>query len=401
MLGLAAEGAPPTRVALELTSLVRLRSAFSPSVLPVEMIERILLHAFIRPKPDAPSSDHYPLRNATHLLFVSKAFHQLALPFFLHSIIISRPKDWVTFFGAETGLFVGERGVRLWKHVQRISVVRAVYPPIRQPYNGEQRLLSRLTFPSGGRRIQHLTVLDSPDRRSWEDHESAEAWSRRPGAAEVYRYRTSDEVRPPVTSTWLRQGWVTQRSDFATHVGSVVRSDPYEARPSSAPNPSAMTERTRADDLLRRAVDDEIFSVLKNAVEGEQVEAVRALFVAVSPVALHDWDTDVLRFLPEAEDEPSNPPWPVARIDTFVVHKISASMIIGRRGLDRTAQDMQHLYGDLNRPHVHLVGSSASEIDLLVTAIREPWHRPQPEVKRWTWEAVETGQMYELDMTDL
>ncbi|KAL7414417.1 hypothetical protein BDY24DRAFT_440389 [Mrakia frigida] len=111
-----------------------LESEGSVLTVPLEVLERILSYTFLRRSPLTPSSDPYPLRNTTYLLVVSKAFHELCLPFFFHSITIGRPSDYVAFFDPKEGIFVvGNKGRKRWSFVRELCFgpmvePRAVFP---------------------------------------------------------------------------------------------------------------------------------------------------------------------------------------------------------------------------------------------------------------------------------
>jgi len=99
--------------------------------LPVEVLERIIKYTFLRRTKLTPSSDPYPLNNTSHLLLVSKAFRDLCLPSFYHSITISRPSHYVIFFDPKDGILVGgEDGWKRWDLVKELSIVGGVRVPL-------------------------------------------------------------------------------------------------------------------------------------------------------------------------------------------------------------------------------------------------------------------------------
>jgi hypothetical protein len=111
-----------------------------------------------------PSSDWTHLKGTTHILLVSHAFRELALPFFFHTVVISRPEHYVTFFDPEHGLFVADETARKrWSFVRQLGVVRWVRPeisPTDLPDGPEGNFLVPLQIPEGGN-VKISCILDS------------------------------------------------------------------------------------------------------------------------------------------------------------------------------------------------------------------------------------------------
>ncbi|KAL7414625.1 hypothetical protein BDY24DRAFT_414338 [Mrakia frigida] len=135
--------------------------------LPVEVIERILKLTLLRPTKLVPTSDPNHLAGTSHLLQLSKGFRELCLPFFYHSITISKQSHYVAFFGPEDGLFVGEKGRELWSFVKELGIVVGVdVPLLSSPSPLSPYYLIPLVIPSGGGRLDSLCLLDRPGSSS-------------------------------------------------------------------------------------------------------------------------------------------------------------------------------------------------------------------------------------------
>ena len=134
--------------------------------LPVEVIEKILGHVFLRARPLTPSSDPFHLRGTTHILLVSRAIRQLALPFFYHTIALVRSSDFVTFFGSSDGLFAGPDGLVRWRLVREIAIVHDLTPPVRHSKGmvESDRLhdvkFAPVTYPLVSQRLERVCLLD-------------------------------------------------------------------------------------------------------------------------------------------------------------------------------------------------------------------------------------------------
>jgi hypothetical protein len=111
--------------------LTAMPSPFHLAALPLEIIELILSYIFLPPSPLTPASDPYHLRGTSHILLVSHAIRRLALPFFYHTVIISRQSHLTTFFDPEHGLFsAGDSAQRRWNMVRELGLVLGVEAPI-------------------------------------------------------------------------------------------------------------------------------------------------------------------------------------------------------------------------------------------------------------------------------
>lgn len=358
-----------------------------------------------------PSADHYPLRNTSHLLLVSKAFRQLALPFLLHSIVITRPEDWVIFFGAETGLFVGEEGAELWKHVRTISLDREVLLPIRHPYNGQQRPLWPLVFPSD-RRIERLCILHGP---SWESpaYETDPEWYRRSDAQVVLRHRLLDEASRRTALANL----IKRHEESPRDVAELLGRDPVDTLETLRTLDDAfpfqaslawLGDRERWDDgtdlmdeesrqLVRRSIDRHIFGNARHVVPQERAELVASLIQATCPKEIHEWDASII---------PTN-----RLLGTGV--KVDRLVMYCHPDAPGPTEDepfavsnMPYWAESLDCPHIHLVGYSPDCLDRFILAFQrerkaEEAGRLVSPRKRWTWEAMDDGQTYELDNADL
>ena len=403
-------GGPPRPSLTSVLGLTRMSTSLASRPLPglpVEIITRILAHAILRPKPDWPSSDHYPLRHVSHLLLVSKAFHQLAQPFWLDSITIAHPEAWVTFFGAETGIFSGEDGARRWKHVNVISLVRAVYAPLVQQYDGGRFLLVPIAIPLG-RRIQHLCLLDSADGREWDDESLPdEEWGDLPGAADAFHVLSSDEERRDAALAVLR-GRGLPEAEQGTKLyglGRYLLSNPFDPPPAdeiwndkgrlmygSDPTYAAIYA-ARMESLLRRAVGGVIYRKARKAIRNEGEENIEALFELTEPVAVHYWSTNVCHFLPIELQ--------VKVAETFVIH--NRDVVMGRWDVrrKRVGPHLLTVIANLMCAHAHLVGFSPDDIKEVTDEIKGSTEQHECHLKRWTWEDEDDGQTYELDMNNL
>jgi len=101
--------------------------------LPFDVLSEILSHFYQSHKrPSTPSRASTPRKGSTSLLLVSKAFHELALPFVYQSISIGRSsEDWELFVAPNTGLFVGDqegKTRRSWVKELRVHASMAVPP---------------------------------------------------------------------------------------------------------------------------------------------------------------------------------------------------------------------------------------------------------------------------------
>jgi hypothetical protein len=132
------------------------------------MISEIFSHVFQKPAPDMPASDHYPLQDTTGVLLVSRLFRELALPFFLRAITITRSSDIAYFFNTQDGLFVGPEGEARWRHVQELSIVADILPPLRDKYVEDSTYTLPLSIPVF-QRVRQLCILDPPDYKSPEN----------------------------------------------------------------------------------------------------------------------------------------------------------------------------------------------------------------------------------------
>ncbi|KAL7411836.1 hypothetical protein BDY24DRAFT_416749 [Mrakia frigida] len=80
---------------LEANTIVDAQTSHSPlPTLSLEVIERILKCTFLRPSKLIPASDPFHLVGSSHLLFVSKGFRELCLPFFYRCLLISRSSHY-------------------------------------------------------------------------------------------------------------------------------------------------------------------------------------------------------------------------------------------------------------------------------------------------------------------
>lgn len=170
---------PISETDLPSSRLLLILSIVNPSALPVEVIQRILKYTFLPSSPLTPLSDPHHPRGTTHVLLVSRAIRQLALPFVYHTIIISRPSDFVTFFDPEHGLLnAGEDGKRRWSLVREIGIVAGVWPELATALHGDRRYLVPLEIPSAGN-IKIACILDG----ALFDH-----WSTRDNLVEVIKF---------------------------------------------------------------------------------------------------------------------------------------------------------------------------------------------------------------------
>ena len=130
--------------------------------LPIEILERILSYTFLPPTRTHPYSDPHHLRGTTHVLLVSRAFRQLSLPFFHHSLTITRPSDFTTFFHSTDGLFAGPEGLNKWGLVKELALLTGVQPPLvaDHPTEPGDPWVVPLSFPSSTHSVNLACIID-------------------------------------------------------------------------------------------------------------------------------------------------------------------------------------------------------------------------------------------------
>jgi hypothetical protein len=353
--------------------------SYSLPGLPTELIRLILEQVFLRPTPDEPKSDKYPLRNTTHILLVSKAFYQLAQEFFLHSITISRPKDFVTFFGRDTGIFSG---------VHEVSLVAHVYPPVRNPYTDDRNLLAPLAFPTGNRRISRVCILDGTPPKWVYSPASLHKWATRVSAHHVMSARTA---APAIRAAALARLY----RSYLNHFPHAHAYPFWEYLRLVLPRTLIKAATKGLDERVERAaVDYAITEDTRYRVELQQAAWLRDLAHVMLPVV---WVDRISEQLPEAPYPEEIPPVGTPGTATLVLH--------ARRGsndITRWLMAIEYAAMRLACTHVHLKRYSVKFISHLLTAIEKAAavFCGLERVHRWTWEARD-GKTYELEMAYL
>ena len=227
------------------------------------MIERILKYTFVPSSPLVPSSDPFHLRGTTHLLLVSRAIRELALPFFYHTVNITRPSDYTTFFDPDNGLFVaGETGPRRWSLVRSLGLVYGVEPPVVSDPSLTQvpsgaALLVPLAFPTRHPRLPTFCLLR---RRS-----TLTEWKL--GLHRLQRLACLDPSRRYAIEDELYSAW---------------ENDPVD---SDYPFEQVMIEQYGHD--VDAQINEEISAVIRNAVKDERERVFQRLLVRIQPGEVH------------------------------------------------------------------------------------------------------------------
>ena len=389
------------------------------SGLPSIAIDLIFAHLFLRIPADLPTSSHYPLHGTTHVLLVSRAFRSYAHRFFLHSITLTRPEDFVTFFDPNTGLFAGPEGLERWKYVKRISLVAGVHPPFLAPAALGDPWIVPLAIPHT-RRVQQLCILQP---RSPKTTYAKDAWSLPPEAADFIRAQQTPEGRKAKLEMYRE-----------SHAKGVEARDP-----NGPPGPTLerkMVDYWRqvtlgpsddwVDDLSTIEPSEEELTTALNGLIARNVEigidpsgrqaGIRTLIAHASPHILRTNSLEAVDFKATfSQDDQTRS----GKVDTLVHHYVPSQFEIEptdsegqeadeqqqdrRPPLARFYRDVEILAGFSPFRHVHLAGYPTEIIDGLMACIRQEvrgraW---PPRVQRWTWDDAHGKGAYELDLKDL
>ncbi|KAL7414597.1 hypothetical protein BDY24DRAFT_440559 [Mrakia frigida] len=137
--------------------------------LPIEVLERILKYTFLRRSKLTPFSDPFHLNGTSFLLLLSKGFRELCLPFFYHTLAITRSSHYAVFFAPTDGIFsAGEVGEKRWNFVKELALVRGAFPPLVDPPRAVINpplsfCFVDLTIPSR-RNLERVCLLEPPNK---------------------------------------------------------------------------------------------------------------------------------------------------------------------------------------------------------------------------------------------